>query len=1001
ISVLSLWNVQRLSTKAAFDTASQLFKEKTEKITGLFNSSTEMIFSTAESAGSIASMAVEPTHNGLDHPGFEFMLSALERHAFSTSVYMGYPSGAFIQVVAVRKNDIVLKAYGALKGTQYIVRTITVNRTGERKQHWTYLDDNKQPIGYKLDNNPVYNPCIRPWYIKGMKYQKSIFSDPYVFYSLKEPGLTMCRQLIGKAGVFGIDFTLSGFSDYLKTQYVSTHGDLFIFDKKWNMIAHPTEKIIYQDKKDKALSLESKLLKMENSKNSHVTELYHYLSQKGGNILEKTFSLSLVEQKYLVQIGNIGVTTGLDLSLAVTAPLNDFTAHIRQMQFQNGLLTILVLFGIIPFTLWASSRMSHSLNLLSGEAYKIQQFDFSESKTFDSAIREIHSLIVAFDLMKNEIRQRTEALVATQKKLEILVDRGISLSAERDMTRLLEMIFLAAKDLSQADGGVLYLREQDSREDRLEVKIARNDALGININSESGPKVSGFSLLLGETKDIADSDHIAVQTLLSKKTLKVDDIAASDYCIDPDTCEYDPVSFCQTESILSTPLKTRQGEIIGVLQLINARDKDSGTIGPFQPGDIKFIEALASQAAIALDNKNLLLAQQNLMDSLIKLIADAIDAKSSYTGGHCSRMPIIASLLVNAANNAQKGPFKDFSLETEDEWKEFKTAAWLHDCGKVTTPEYVVDKATKLETLYNRIHEVRMRFEVLWRDAEIEYWQKTVEGGHDQENLTKDLKAAKEKIKSDFAFVAECNEGDESMSEERIERLKQIAAQTWMRNLDDGLGISQYEKSQKEKSSAGEIPVKEFILADKPEHIISRIDELNYEKELYDFNMSVPEHMYNLGELYNLSILKGTLNREERFKIKEHIIQTIIMLKQLPFPRHMARVPEYAGSHHENMIGTGYPRGLTSKNMSVAARIMSIADIFEALTASDRPYKKAKTINESLEIMSSMRNDQHIDPELFDLFLENGVWQKYAQDYLTPSQIDEVDIEQYLSKNIC
>ena len=155
-----------------------------------------------------------------------------------------------------------------------------------------------------------------------------------------------------------------------------------------------------------------------------------------------------------------------------------------------------------------------------------------------------------------------------------------------------------------------------------------------------------------------------------------------------------------------------------------------------------------------------------------------------------------------------------------------------------------------------------------------------------------------------------------------------------------------------------------------------------------------------MGEVYNLCIGRGTLTAEERFKINDHMVQTIIMLEQLPFPKHLKRVPEYAGGHHETMIGTGYPRRLTKADMSIPARAMAIADIFEALTAADRPYKKAKTLSESLRIMSFMKKDEHIDPDLFALFLETGVFSEYAEQYLLPEQIDEVDIDQYLVDKI-
>ncbi len=388
---------------------------------------------------------------------------------------------------------------------------------------------------------------------------------------------------------------------------------------------------------------------------------------------------------------------------------------------------------------------------------------------------------------------------------------------------------------------------------------------------------------------------------------------------------------------------------------------------------------------------------ERLFTAVTELIAGTIDAKSPYTGGHCKRVPEVARMLATAAHASKAGPFAGFRMASEDQWREFNVAAWLHDCGKLTTPEYVVDKATKLETIYNRIHEIRMRFEVLLRDAEIDACRLRIAGGADEAVLAAELEKARKQIAEDYAFVAECNVGGEVMADEKIDRLERIAALTWTRHLDDRLGISQDEARLKNRQPAPTLPVVEHVLADKPEHIIPRIDPDPFDGNTHGFNMTVPENQYNLGERYNLGIRKGTLSTEDRFKINEHIIQTILMLKRLPFPHNMKHVPDIAGSHHETMIGTGYPRGLKKAQMSIPARIMAIADIFEALTAADRPYKQPKTLSEALRIMSLMRDDQHIDADLFDLFLRSGVYRDYAEQFLDTSQIDAVEISQYLS----
>ncbi|MBL4690450.1 MAG: HD domain-containing protein, partial [Rhodospirillales bacterium] len=383
-------------------------------------------------------------------------------------------------------------------------------------------------------------------------------------------------------------------------------------------------------------------------------------------------------------------------------------------------------------------------------------------------------------------------------------------------------------------------------------------------------------------------------------------------------------------------------------------------------------------------------------DSFIELIGSAIDSKSPYTGGHCQRVPELTKMLAKAACGQTDGPFADFALD-EEEWYELHIAAWLHDCGKVTTPEYVVDKATKLETIYDRIHEIRTRFEVIKREAEIEYLKAVIDGKGDAQALRSELDARLAQLDDDFAFIAESNIGGEFMAPERIERVKEIAGITWTRTLDNRIGIAHEEKKRWDRTQAPELPVQENLLTDRDDHIMYREEsQAAASDDTYGFKLDVPELKFNLGEVYNLCIARGTLTAEERFKINDHIVQTIIMLEQLPFPEHLKRVPEYAGGHHEKMDGTGYPKKLNKDDMSTPAKIMAIADIFEALTAADRPYKLPKKLSDSVKIMSFMKKDAHIDADLFNLFLTSGVYMDYAEKFLKPEQLDDVDISQYL-----
>ena len=388
-------------------------------------------------------------------------------------------------------------------------------------------------------------------------------------------------------------------------------------------------------------------------------------------------------------------------------------------------------------------------------------------------------------------------------------------------------------------------------------------------------------------------------------------------------------------------------------------------------------------------------SQKALMESFVELIAQAIDDKSPYTAGHCERVPELGTWLADAASGSTDEAFSDFSFKTPDERREFRLAAWLHDCGKITTPEHIVDKGTKLETIYNRIHEVRTRFEVLLRDAKITYYEQLLAHPEQQSVLKQKLEQQTEKLHADFSFIAACNVGGEFMDEAQLSRLHEVASIKWQRHFDASLGLSPLEEMRMADLKNQHLPVEESLLSDKPSDLIPHEKAVEYPESL-GINMAIPEYKYNLGEVYNLSVARGTLTAEDRFKINEHVISTIRMLGSVPFPKELAKVPRYASTHHETLKGTGYPRKLTAEQLSIPERVLVLADIFEALTAADRPYKKAKPLSVAIDILAKMVADDHIDHDVFELFLTSGIYLKYAKRYLNPEQIDDVDIAKYL-----
>jgi HD-GYP domain-containing protein (c-di-GMP phosphodiesterase class II) len=573
-----------------------------------------------------------------------------------------------------------------------------------------------------------------------------------------------------------------------------------------------------------------------------------------------------------------------------------------------------------------------------------------------------------------------------------LIELGIALSAEHNHNRLQEAILLGAKELTNADGGTLYLVSEDGGQ--LRFAIMRNDTLKIALGGTTGAPIPFPPVPLHAPDGTPNHANVVAHAAVTGNTINLADAYHAPGFDFSGPRAFDATTGYHPQSFLTVPLKNHEGEVVGVLQLINARSRQGRTIA-FAGEIVPLVEALAGQAAVALDNQMLIEAQRNLFRAVLKVFAGAIDAKSAYTGGHCHRVPELTNMLARAADAATDGPLADFHL-SEEEWYELEVAGGLHDCGKVTTREFVVDKATKLETLYNRIHEIRTRFEVVKRDAEIAYLKGVVAGG-DERALRAARDARLKALDDDFAFVAECNIGSEFMAPERVARLERIAAITWQRTLDDRLGLS-WEESARQPQPALPPPAEEHLLSDKPGHLVPHDAPPIAPGNPWGFILKPPAWKANLGELYNLSIARGTLTAEERYHINDHIVQTIIMLEALPYPKNLRQVPEWAGGHHEKMDGTGYPRGLKREQMSIPARIMMIADIFEALTSRDRPYKAPKKLSECLDIMARMSRDKHIDPDLFELFLKSGVYRQYAEAFLVPEQIDAVDIDRCLGQ---
>ena len=552
--------------------------------------------------------------------------------------------------------------------------------------------------------------------------------------------------------------------------------------------------------------------------------------------------------------------------------------------------------------------------------------------------------------------------------LEELLEISDSLIKEPDYLVSISKIIDFAGHTCAAEAGFFYTLVDDKF---LNLEYSYNEKLNIRkLGSDNNIYLQ--SVFIPESRN-KEKKSAVESCVINNEIINLPEIYASTKLDNTFFANYDALNNYASASLLTIPLVNRKGYVIGAVQYVNPIDSKGRSMS-FTKDMQQEIQALCNLATLILENRKLNEDYGQLLESFIEVLARAIDAKSPYTGAHCQRVPVIARMLATAAVQEEHGPLKNFEMSNDD-WYALNIASWLHDCGKVTTPEYIVDKATKLETIDNRIHEIRNRFEILRRDAHIEYLKKRLANVAPQETLQAEFVNKIRELEAEFNLVAKCNIGDVPLTDKEIAGLEEISKKQFVRYFSRAKGISWAERDHLEDLETASHPGYENLLQNRKDHVWGQ---------------------YNRGELYNLKVRRGTINKEEREKINEHIIVTIDMLKALPFPKELSNVVEYAGAHHERVDGKGYPNGLTGDQMSIPAKIMAIADIFEALTANDRPYKEPKKMSQVLEIMKQMKNSGHIDPDLYEVFIRAGVYKEYAEQYVSKEQIDEVNPEDYL-----
>ncbi len=875
------------------------------------------------------------------------LLQVFRSNYFAKGVILGFENGDFFLALFIESETERMR-YGAPPESVMVVidcrGPIRLSRARE-----LFFDINlnlkaERPCAIFDD----IDPRTRDWYKMAMESGGHLETGPYFFRYIQRQGIIISEKSPSGKSVVGMLLDLQRVSDILKSERPTNGSQVALFFENGSPVAESRNPATEVTRTEKAWDTNGFPPVIQKAMAMYVD------GKRGANL-----GVYVDGIEWLVSLEELEQFSFMKYVLAVAIPRDELFAEAKHYLSDNliGLLGLLLLTAT---AMWFVARnIGRPLQSLAAQANRPTPTSENEIRpSVKTGVAEIRALASGMDSLHGEHR----------KFLRLLS----SIGAEMDISLLLDQVIREIVGMVDVYGGVLVLCD-GKKEVPTDVRVFWHDAEQVEKASIPArnklPRLTLYKALeLGMTL---------------QSTVTRDDPRA---ILEPLKHIFADASVIHAD-IICVPLSDRGGSRLGAFTLIKRVTEGQENSVSFPPELKEFCETLAGAIGIVLETRTLINGQHDLRDALIHILAGAIDAKSPYTGGHCARVPYIFHQLLQAAHETKDGALKGFCLD-KNGWESARLAAWLHDCGKVTTPEYVVDKATKLETLYNRIHEIRTRFEVLKRDAEISCLRAIIAGA-DEKLERRKMEESLHSLDDEFAFVAACNIGGENLDEDDASRLAAIGRRTWTRTLDKRLGVSREELARMNQALVEPVPARDRLLADLPEHIIPRgnKDRLPADNK-WGFKLQTPEALYNRGELYNLLITRGTLTKEERYKINDHITQTIIMLEKLPLPKELAQVPEIAGVHHERMDGKGYPRGLTRDEMSLPGRMLAIADIFEALTASDRPYKASKKLSEALQIMEEMKDNGHIDPDLYELFINAGIPQRYAKEFLASEQND-------------
>ncbi|MGF1749093.1 HD domain-containing phosphohydrolase [Vibrio cionasavignyae] len=863
------------------------------------------------------------------------VVSMLSSSPYVLSYSIVFPNGDFFSVYRLY-DDMMRRKLKVEANTAFVI----FNYSSDADKLMTYeLNDQHHLLVSEQRSELYLDPREKAWYQQA-QVDTLLLSSPYYFSLVGKIGTTITKRATNGA-VVSADLTLDKISDVLSGSVTRESSFRVLFDGKKRLYAYSDPELIQVQEE------------VRKSANLHIGDIANPIVKEAvetvGLALERSIEFEAQGEHWIGRIEASTAKSGHDLYLLMVVKSSELLDKSQTIAKTSVYASLIILLIALPLVYIIAQQIAKPIKKATERARRIEQFDFKLGDESKSHIKEIHDL--------------SRSLCAMQVTISNFLTLTRNIAKEQDLEKLLELLHAAALDSSEATQAYIYLSDANMR-----------------LNPHCIMKKNGELLPVDSTKFI-DMDDPKF-TSFREKFLASDSTLVYGY----DHAKAYIQGISAHESFLFIPLFDRRNQLLGGFGLT----MDSRVVDELLTYKLPYIKALTEYTSVAIETSQILADQQALMQAFIEVMAGAVDTKSPYTGNHCQRVPVLTEMLTQAAVEAKSGPFSQFTLNDE-QWQELHLAAWLHDCGKITTPEYVVDKATKLETIYNRIHEIRTRFEVLKRDAHIATLSEALDDSLDAQSLQR-LEDEWQKLDDDFAFIAQTNIGGEFLDDESLARIQAIAQRQWKKSIDERLGLA-WEERRRYSDLPFDGPSETSVLTDDDTH---NIPWKTPPKTDGRFNLKPPTYQNQLGEVYNLSVRRGTLNNEERYIINNHIVETIRMLESLPFPKSMRHVPIIAGGHHEKVDGSGYPLGLKGEEMPITAKVMALADVFEALTSADRPYKSPKTLSESLRIMSFMVKDRHLDRALFHLFLESGVYQVFAEQFLQPSQIDEVIIADYL-----